>query len=296
MKSVKHQSTPRVSAVMITYNEAVNIRQTIPRLSWCDEIIVVDSYSTDGTEHIAREMQCTVVQRHFTSYGEQKAYAISKCKNDWVLCLDADEYLTNELVEEIRQELEETENIQAYAFRSNLVFRNQLFRYGRESSRLVVKLFKRNTCCISNDRVHEKIIVKGRIKKLAHRFLHYSYRDITQYFVKFDRYTEWCAEKYFDLGRRKSKGAILFSIPYYFLRYYFMDRNFLNGMNGFYWSALMAYYHFVKYIKLEDMIQADHSATSTSPESNFAIRYRNPSHIIVTETGNLIRVNKNGGI
>ena len=253
---------------MITYNEAVNIRRTITQLHWCDEIIVVDSYSTDGTERIAREMQCKFIQRPFTSYGEQKSFAISQCKNEWVLCLDADEFLTNELVEEIMQELEQTENIQAYAFRSNLVFRNQPFRFGRESSRLVVKLFRQNTCCMSNDRVHEKIIVRGRIKNLEHRLLHYSYRDITQYFTKFDRYTEWCAEKYFKQGKRKSKPVILISIPYYFMRYYFIDRNFLNGMNGFYWSVLMAFYHFVKYIKLEDMVQADHSIICSGSESD----------------------------
>jgi hypothetical protein len=211
-----------------------------------------------------------------------------------VLCLDADECLTNELVEEILQELEQTENIQAYAFRSNLVFRNQPFRFGRESSRLVVKLFNQNTCCVSNDRVHEKIVVKGRVKNLENRLLHYSYRDINQYFTKFDRYTRWCAEKYFNQGKRKSAPVILFSIPYYFMKYYIIDRNFLNGLNGFYWSALMAFYHFVKYIKLEDMHQADHSTTTTRPEFSMTLLARNSSHLLVTEKGNLIRYHKNG--
>jgi glycosyltransferase involved in cell wall biosynthesis len=296
MKPIHPAPRPPVSAVMITYNESVNLRRTLARLNWCNEIIVVDSYSTDGTERIARDMQCKFIQRSFTSYGEQKSFAISQCKNEWVLCLDADEYLTSELVEEILQELEQPENIQAFAFRSNLVFRNQPFRFGKESKRLVVKLFKRNTCRMSNDRVHEKIMVKGRIKNLENRLLHYSYRDINQYFTKFDRYTEWGAEKYLHQGKRKSKSVILLSIPYYFLRYYLLDGNFLNGMNGFYWSALMAFYHFVKYIKLEDMVQADHSFTYAPVKPLIIQLPLNKSHLLVSENGNLIRQKKNGRI
>ncbi len=277
-----------VSAVMITHNEAKNLPRTISQLSWCDEIIVVDSFSTDGTERMAREMHCKLFQRVFESYGEQKSFAISKSKHDWVLCLDADEYLTNELVEEIKQELRQTGNIQAFAFPSNLIFRKQRFRYGRESGRMVVKLFNRNTCYMSTDRVHEGVIVNGRIKNLEGRLLHYSYRDITQYFVKFDRYTEWCAEKYYLEGKRKPLPVILISLPYYFLRYYLADRNILNGMNGFYWSALMSFYHFVKYIKLEDLVQAD-CAISFSPLKSRKIPIKlKGSHLEVTECGSLV--------
>lgn len=288
MKPITSPPKYPVSAVMITYNESKNLRRTLSQLSWCDEIIVVDSFSTDGTECIAREMHCKLIQRAFDSYGEQKAFAIAKSRNNWVLCLDADEYLTSELVEEIKQELQQPENIQAFAFASNLVFRKQRFRFGRESRRMVVKLFNRNTCHMSKDRVHEKIIVQGRTKNLVGRLLHYSYRDITQYFNKFGRYTEWCAEKYFLDGKRKSIPVILISLPYYFLRYYLADRNFLNGMNGFYWSALMSFYHFVKYIKLEDLIQAD-SAISYSPqESRKSQMNLNVSHLQVTEYGSLV--------
>ena len=294
MKPIITPLQRQVSVVMITYNEAVNLRRTISQLSWCDEIIVVDSFSTDGTDRIARDMYCRVIQRVFESYSKQKSFGLSQAKNDWVLCLDADEYLTSELVEEIKQELQHPENIQAFAFPSNLVFRKQRFKFGRESKRLVVKLFNRQTCHMSDDRVHEKIIVKGRIKNLKSRLLHYSYRDITQYFIKFNRYTEWGAEKYFLKGKRKSTSVILISLPYYFLRYYLKERNIFNGMNGFYWSVLMAFYHFVKYIKLEDLVQAD-SSLSYSP-----LKYRkgqfnlHTSRLLVSEFGSLISHKKNG--
>ena len=116
MKPKNAQPKFPVSAVMITHNEAINIRRTLSQLSWCDEIIVVDSFSSDGTDRIAKDMNCRVIRRVFESYGEQKSFAIALSRNDWVICLDADEYLTSELVEEIKQEMEQPENIQAFAF------------------------------------------------------------------------------------------------------------------------------------------------------------------------------------
>ncbi len=253
MKDNSKSASPPVTAVIITYNESANLRRTLSQLYWCDEIVIVDSFSTDGTDTIARKFNCRVIQREFIGFGEQKSFAISQSKNDWILCLDADEYLTGELIEEIRHELINPGDHRAFSFPSNLVFRKQRFRFGRESNRQVVKLFNRRYGHVSNDRVHERIQVQGRIKKLASPMLHFSYRDITQYLHKFDRYTEWCAEKYHVAGKRKPKFFITFSIPYYFIKYYLVDRNFLNGLNGIYWSALMAFYHFIKYIKLEDM-------------------------------------------
>src|SRR5450755_1416642 len=100
MKKITQDAIRKVSAVIITYNEAVNLPRTLSQLYWCDEIVIVDSFSTDGTDSIAREHHCKIIQRAFKGFGEQKSFAISQCKNEWILCLDADEYLSNALVEE----------------------------------------------------------------------------------------------------------------------------------------------------------------------------------------------------
>jgi glycosyltransferase involved in cell wall biosynthesis len=275
MKKNPATSPPPVSAVIITHNESLNLRRTLSQLYWCDEIVIVDSYSTDDTDEIARKFKCRFIQREFRGFGNQKSYAISLCKNEWILCIDADEFLTDELREEIRIELQNTGDTEAYSFPSNLVFRKQRFRYGRESRRQVVKLFKRHAGHMSHDRVHERIEVTGKIKKLRNLMLHYSYRDITQFFTKFDLYTAWCAEKYLFESKRKSRPLIAISVPYYFFKYLLADRNFLNGMNGFYWSALMAFYHFVKYIKLEDLYVP--AETRFRPNEK-VILFSNPVH------------------
>jgi glycosyltransferase involved in cell wall biosynthesis len=275
MKQKTNDVLPLVSAVIITFNESANLRRTLSQLYWCDEIIIVDSFSTDGTDAIAREQKCKLIQREFHGFGDQKRFAISKCRNEWILCLDADEFLTNELVSEIWQELQDTGDTVAYSFPSKLVFRKQPFRYGRESGRQVIKLFNRRFGEMNYDRVHEKIEVEGNVKRLSGHLLHYSYRNVTQYLTKFDRYTEWCAENYFVKGKRKSGSLILISIPYYFVKYYLVDRNMFNGMNGFYWSVLMSFYHFLKYIKLEDMYQP---GASLSEATGKTFRIPNPLH------------------
>jgi glycosyltransferase involved in cell wall biosynthesis len=285
MKENSKSTIPPVTAVIITYNESANLRRTLPQLYWCEEIVIVDSFSTDGTDSIARISKCRLLQREFNGFGDQKSFAVSQSKNDWILCLDADEYLTPELIEEIRYELIKPGEHRAFSFPSNLVFRKQRFRFGRESNRQVVKLFNRRYGHVSNDRVHEKIQVQGKIKKLGSPLLHYSYRDITQYLNKFDRYTEWCAEKYHLAGKRKSKTFMTLSIPYYFIKYYLVDRNFLNGRNGIYWSALMAFYHFIKYIKLEDFyLPVEPPSVTTGKIKMFSVPENNPLITIPADT------------
>ncbi len=253
----------KVSAVLITYNESSDLPATLSRLNWCDEIIVVDSFSEDGTDKIAREFGCKLIQRTFTSFGEQKSFAVSQAKNDWILSLDSDEWLTRDLILEICQAMEDPGDFHAFAIRSSLFFRNQRFRYGHESARPVVRLFNKKFGHITNDRVHEQIQVKGKIKRLEGLLFHNSIRNIDQFLSKFGMYTAWSAEKYWEQGRRKSKSLILISIPFYFFKYYFLEKNILNGFNGFYWSALMAFYHFVKYLQLEDRFETTAEESST---------------------------------
>jgi glycosyltransferase involved in cell wall biosynthesis len=247
----------KVSAVIITFNEATNLVRTLSQLDWCDEIIIVDSYSNDNTIAICREYGCKIFYKPFDGYGEQKQYAIGKAANDWILCLDADEYLTPKLVKELQEELKDTGNYRGYRIPMNLVFRGQEFKYGKESSRYFVRLFNRKYTVVGGEKVHEKFEVFGRVKKLKHIILHYSYRDIRQYISKLNSYSTLGAEINAGRGRPMSQLLIFFAIPFYFFKYYFKERNFLNGKNGFYWSVLCSFYHFARYIKIQDIERGD---------------------------------------
>ena len=121
-------TTTPVSAVIITRNESRNIRRTLSRLYWCDEIVILDSYSTDDTVEICREFGCRVFSRAFDGYGTQKRHAVALAKNDWILCIDADEVLSEELVREITGEMNGGPRCDAYSLPMNLVFLGREFR------------------------------------------------------------------------------------------------------------------------------------------------------------------------
>jgi len=245
----------KVSAVIITHNEERIIRKTLSKLHWCDEIVVVDSYSTDNTIAICKQFGCRIFFRHFDGYGPQKQFAVSKATNEWVFSIDADEVLTDELVQEICSINEKDMIYAGFSIPMNLVFLDKEFVYGNESERYFLRMFNRKRGGFTGDRVHEGIQVNGPVKKMRHIILHYSYSSIYQYMEKQGRYTSYSAEMAYAKGRNKSVLSVLFSLPFYFVKYYVLERNFLNGGKGFYWSALSAYSHFIKYLKIKELNQ-----------------------------------------
>lgn len=245
----------RVSAVIITFNEARIIAKTLSKLWWCDEIIIIDSGSTDTTIDICREAGCAVYHRPFNGFGPQKKYGVSKAKNDWILCIDADEILTDELIAELTDELCKSEmNVAGYAISRNLVFMNQVFQFGKEANDRIVRLFNRTKGNWDDAAVHETVQLNGPVKKLKNKILHYSYHGYTQLLDKINLYSTLGAKKLYGKKSGKSKVVLALSIPFNFFKYYIIDRNFLNGFHGFTWAALNAFYHYVKYLKLTEML------------------------------------------
>jgi glycosyltransferase involved in cell wall biosynthesis len=243
----------KVSAVIITYNEEENVRRTLSQLYWCDEIVIVDSFSTDKTAGICKAMGARVFTRVFDGYGTQKRYAVSQALNDWVLCIDADEVLTDKLIEEICKNLNGTAEYSGFSIRMNMVFLDSEFVFGKESGRAFLRLFNKQHGGFTEDKVHESIQVNGPVKKLQHTIRHYSYTSLNQCLEKCNRYSTYSAEMAFKKGKNKSVFAVVFGIPFNFFKYYILERNFMNGLHGFYWSVFSTYYHFAKYVKLIEL-------------------------------------------
>lgn len=242
-----------VSAVIITRNESRNIRRTLSRLYWCDEIVIVDSYSTDDTVAICREFGCRIYFKEFEGYGAQKKFAVEQALNEWVLCLDADEVLSEGLIREITREFQNDPDCAGFQLPMNLVFLGKEFRHGKESQRYFLRLFRKSKGNFNEARVHEKIELEGKMGKMNHSLQHYSYNSLRHWIEKMDRYTTLGAEEAVKKGKNKSIWALIFALPYYFIRYYFLERNFLNGLEGFYWSVFNSYYHFTKYAKIREL-------------------------------------------
>lgn len=248
----------KISAVIITYNEAQRIRNTLDSLFWCDEIIVLDSCSTDNTVAICNEYpKCKVSTQPFLGYGPQKSFAIDLATNDWILSIDADEVVTPELKIEIQRILS-TENILFTGFHVPIthVFLNKVFRFGREYKHYHLRMFNKQFGNFNLDKVHERLDVKGSKAKLKNHMLHYSYVNIHHYFEKFNSYTSISADLMHKKKKKKSRLTVYFKFPFSFFKYYILDLNILNGYAGFVWSLFSALYKVVrsvKYFEIKDL-------------------------------------------
>ena len=245
-----------LSTVIITLNEEKRVKETLESVKWCDEIIVLDSCSTDKTLEICKEYpNCKVFTEKFRGYGEQKRHAISLASNNWILSIDADEVVTEELQLEIRNTLNENRisDISGFEIPITLVFLGKIFNYGRENRMPHLRLFNRNFGNFNDTNVHEEIKLTGRISCLKGQILHNSFEDLHHYFEKFNEYTTKLAVKMEKTGRKISRFSVIIRFPFDFLKLYFVYGNFLNGYAGFVWSTLSTFYRFVKFNKYFEM-------------------------------------------
>jgi len=247
----------RVSLVMIARNEAADLPACVASVrGLADEIVLVDSGSTDGTRELARGLGARVESREFDSFAGQKGYALSLATSEWVLHLDPDETLTPELREEIVTLLEGEPSCAAYDIPYRNFFLGREMRHSGLSSESHVRLFLREKSSFGGGLVHEGIEVKGPVGKLKGRIEHRSYPDLDEYLSKFNEYTSLAARKMRAEGKRFS-ALKLMSVPFEFAKRYIIRLGFLDGIPGLAWAACSAMYVFVKYIKLWRLEQGE---------------------------------------
>ena len=242
---------PKISCAIITYNEEENIGKCLQAVRWCDEIIIVDSDSTDKTLEICKEFNCIINYKKFDGYGEQKRYAVSLAKNNWILNVDADEIVTDELRREIQDEFKKDKiDVNGFYLPRSLNFLGRKFKYGKESKEYYLRLFNKKYGNFNETKVHEKVSVEGNTKKLKGELLHFSYSSVHQYFEKFNHYTTNAAKELFEKGKKRNLLLTTLGFPLYFTKNFFINRNFLNGIQGFFWALFSSWYPVVKYAKL----------------------------------------------
>lgn len=246
----------QISVIIITKNEEENLLKSLPRLSWCDDIVVVDDNSTDKTVEIAESFGCKVQRRTFDGFGTQKQFAVSKTRHPWVLNIDADEVLSDELIEEIKALRLEQVKYSAFAIPVRHVFLDKTFKYGKESRFYHTRLFNKQEGNFNAATVHEKVETKGKTKELNHVILHYSYKNLDHYFRKFNQYTSIGALKLKQQNKSRNLAFCVLAFPIYFTKHFIFYGNILNGRAGFIWSYLNAWYHTVKYLKLYELNQS----------------------------------------
>ncbi len=245
------QGHPRISAVVTTYNEERNIGDCLESLLWCDELVVVDSFSTDRTPEVAKSYpKVRFLQRPYRGSASQKNWAMDQTLFEWILIFDADERCTPELQEEIRSILNSGPRAEAYTIKRRAYFLDRVIRYSGWQHDRVVRLVRRGAGRYPNKRVHADMQTKGPALILKNPMLHYMVESFDQYLPRIVRYGFWGAAQGWKTGRKSGFPEVFGRPLWRFVRMYFVQFGFLDGMAGLVFCMLQAFGTYLKWAVL----------------------------------------------
>ena len=244
---------PRLSVTVITGNEEARLRPCLESAAWADEIVVVDSESTDGTVALAREFTDRVWVRPWPGFAAQKNFGLEQATGDWVLSLDADERVTPELRQRIARVLAEdgagAPGADGYSIPRRNMFWGAWVRHGGLYPDYQLRLFRRRAGRFVDDAVHESVRVEGRVETVAEAMLHHSYRSLEDFVQRSNRYSTLAAGAWLERGKHVGLADLIFRPLGRFLSMYIIRLGFLDGWRGFVLAVLYADYVFLRMAK-----------------------------------------------
>ena len=240
----------KITAVIPTLNEEIYIEEAIKSVHFADEIIVIDSFSTDKTIELAKKYDVKILQRVFDDFSSQKNYAINLATHNWIYILDADERLTPLLEKEILEAVKHPNKYVGFYVRRTFYFMGKKIKYSGWQRDKVIRLFKKENCKYNGSPVHERIDSKGEIGFLKHKLEHYSYRSYDHYISKMNHYSALRAKQLSEQGKKVTLFHILIKPPTRFVIHYFIRLGFLDGFEGFIIAKTQAYGVLTRYVKL----------------------------------------------
>jgi glycosyltransferase involved in cell wall biosynthesis len=249
---------PRLSVTIITRDEAHNIAQALQSVAWADELVVVDSGSTDETIAIARRYTDRVFVREWPGYSAQKNHAATLASHDWILSLDADERVTPALATEIRTTLESDPLARGFRIPRVTWHLGRWIRSTDWYPDFQIRLYDRRVARFGERRVHESVQVDGPVATLRHELEHHAYRDLAHHVATVQRYTDLAARQAYEEGRRATLGGLALHPPLAFARNYLLRGGIRDGVPGLIVSTMNAFYVYLKLAKLWEL-QADRS-------------------------------------
>jgi len=240
-----------VAAIVITKNEEAVIARCLQSVQWADEMILVDSGSTDRTVEIARELGArTVVTPDWPGPGPQRNRAIDEATADWILALDADEWVTDELRDEILAAVKGSDELAGYRIPRLSSYCGRRMRHSGWWPDYVSRLFRRSRARFGGGIVHDHLVPDGPMRKLRHPLLHEAITDLDDMLMKLNSYSTWGAQTLHERGRRAGLGTALAHGAWTFLKTYILRAGFLDGREGFMLAVSNAEGAYYKYLKL----------------------------------------------
>ena len=241
---------PSLSATIIAHNEARNLSRVIRSLACADELIVIDSESTDDTATVARSLGATVITHPFEGFAAQKNFATSQARHDWILSLDADEELNQAARQAVEQWKASTPAASGYRFARRARYLGRWIRHSGWYPDYKLRLFDRRRGQWQGAYVHESVVVEGRVETLPGEILHYTCESLQEHRERIEFYTDLAAREMFDHGKRVSALGRWLAPPWIFLETYLLRGGILDGREGFLISRMAARYVNRKFAKL----------------------------------------------
>ncbi len=259
----------KISVLIPTYNEAMNIEGCLQSVAWADEVIVLDSFSEDNTVEIAKKYTEKVYQHEYINSANQKNWALDNIefKNKWLLIVDADERCTPELQNSIESKPEKPDCDGYWIYRQSYFMGKRIKHCGWDKDK-VLRLFRRDKGRYEEKEVHAKLELGGKEGVLEGKFEHYTYRYFESYFEKFNRYTTWGANDLYKRGKKASIFKIITRPTYRFIRTYIFNLGLLDGVHGLILSTLAAFSVFTKYIKCWQLQREEKQKNQVPEQSN----------------------------
>lgn len=244
---------PPISATIITHNEAENIARAIRSVDCADEILVVDSGSTDATVKIAAELGARTIAHPWAGFAAQKDFAVREARHDWILSLDADEELNEEARTAIREWKRSTPRVGAYRFARRAKYLGRWILHSGWYPDWKIRLFNRAKARWAGDYVHESVVADGFVETMPGEILHYTCDSLADHRKRIEFYTDLAAREMFDRGGRVGFARRLLAPPWVFVNTYFFRLGVLDGVPGFLIAWMAARYVHRKYVKLAQL-------------------------------------------
>ncbi len=251
----------RLSACLITYNEEHNLPRALTSLAGiADEIVVVDSGSTDRTEEIARAHSASFFERSFTNHADQKNYAASCASNDWIFLLDADEEMSSELRNSLLEWKQSEPEFAVYQMARLTWYLGAWIHHSRWYPDFQRRLYRRDQASFSG-MIHSALHFEGKAGSLSGHLLHYTIRTFAEHEAKVEGYTTVMAQELFSQGRRKWRAAMWLAAPWSWLQNYVLHLGFLDGHRGWLISRMAARGTWLKFKKLGGLVETERRAS-----------------------------------
>jgi glycosyltransferase involved in cell wall biosynthesis len=241
----------KISVSIIAYNSESMVRRCLESVAWADEIVVIDSGSTDNTVAICRDFGAIVEQTAgFPGFGPQKNRALDRTRGEWVLALDHDEWVSPELRAEIESKLRDPGDFVAFMIPRLSSFCGRFMRHSGWWPDHVTRLFRKDSARFSEDHMHDRVVVDGKIGKLKNHLLHEPMQDLEKVINKINGYSSAGARFNFERGKRGGLGKAILHGWWAFIRTYFLQAGFLDGREGFMLAVSNAEGTYYRYLKL----------------------------------------------